>query len=485
MGVIKKQSISNSIIFYIGMFIGAVNTVLIYPNVFNEQPEHWGLIQLLIAYAMVLSTFSSFGFPKIIIKFFPTLKEKGNLIFSSFLFPLLGILFFFLIYYFFKDQIFDLLNIAPILRDNFVYIFFLVFCISFYDILTSISRSSLDAVTPVIFNEFFLKTFTLIILIVHGFKIIDFNQFLLLYIFGYLSKLIFLLYFQISKKRISISLKFNQLDFKKILTFGLFVFAGGLSIILVTRLDMIMIGYLLDLENVAFYTLAFFIGNAIAVPGRSVITISVPLIAQAWQKNDLKEIGVIYSKSAINQLIISGFFFVLIWLNIDDVFSLLPTKFTQGKWVVFYIGLAQLVNMACGVNGAIIVNSDYYKFDLNTNLFLLIVTIITNIILIPIYGIDGAAMATAISLLLFNFIRVILIYVKMKIHPFSNSSLYTIVILLGTYFICDFIFLSSNVYLNIIIRSLISLIIFFPLCLKFNLSEDISKLYNQILKRFI
>ena len=57
MGVIKKQSISNSIIFYIGMFIGAVNTVLIYPNVFNEQPEHWGLIQLLIAYAMVLSTF--------------------------------------------------------------------------------------------------------------------------------------------------------------------------------------------------------------------------------------------------------------------------------------------------------------------------------------------------------------------------------------------------------------------------------------------
>ena len=88
--------------------------------------------------------------------------------------------------------------------------------------------------------------------------------------------------------------------------------------------------------------------------------------------------------------------------------------------------------MACGVNGAIIVNSDYYKFDLYTNLFLLIVTIITNIILIPIYGIDGAAMATAISLLLFNFIRVILIYVKMKIHPCSNSSLYTIVILLGT-----------------------------------------------------
>ena len=55
MGVIRKQSISNSIIFYLGMSIGAINTVLIYPNVFNDQPEHWGLIQLIVAYALVLS----------------------------------------------------------------------------------------------------------------------------------------------------------------------------------------------------------------------------------------------------------------------------------------------------------------------------------------------------------------------------------------------------------------------------------------------
>ena len=135
-----------------------------------------------------------------------------------------------------------------------------------------------------------------------------------------------------------------------------------------------------------FNTLAFYIGNAIAVPGRSVITISVPLLSKACENQNLKEIKTIYSKSSINQLIVSGFLFLIIWLNLHDVFTLLPEKFTHGKWVVFYIGLAQLINMACGVNGAIIVNSDYYKFDLYTNLFLLIVTICSNLLLIPKLG---------------------------------------------------------------------------------------------------
>ena len=205
---------------------------------------------------------------------------------------------------------------------------------------------------------------------------------------------------------------------------------------IVTRLDMLMIGYLLDLEQVAFYTLAFYIGNAIAIPGRSVISISVPLIYKAWENQDFKEIDLIYSKSAINQLIVSGLLFLVVWLNIDEVLSLLPEKFSYGKWVVFYIGLAQLVNMSCGVNGAIIVNSKYYKFDLYTNLILLFITVLLNFLLIPIFGINGAAMATAVSIVLFNLIRIIIIYYKMKIQPFSKKTLITVLILFLIYLLC-------------------------------------------------
>ena len=55
--------------------------------------------------------------------------------------------------------------------------------------------------------------------------------------------------------------------------------------------------------------------------------------------------------------------FVCVWLSVDDIFSLLPEKFSGGRLVVFFIGLSQLFNVAMGVNGAIILNSKYYRFD--------------------------------------------------------------------------------------------------------------------------
>ena len=141
MGVVRNQSIKNSINFYVGMGIGAINTVLIYPNVFNDQPEHWGLIQILVAYAMVVSTFSHMGIPKVFVRFFPTIKESGQLLFLSLLVPFFGFLLACLAYFLFNEQILSFVNATPLLKENFIYVFFLVFCISFYDVLAGISRS--------------------------------------------------------------------------------------------------------------------------------------------------------------------------------------------------------------------------------------------------------------------------------------------------------------------------------------------------------
>jgi len=81
MGIVRNQSIKNSISFYIGMAIGAINTVIIYPNVFNDHPEHFGLIQILIAYAILVSTFTTFGIPKTFVRFSLLSKKKDNYIF--------------------------------------------------------------------------------------------------------------------------------------------------------------------------------------------------------------------------------------------------------------------------------------------------------------------------------------------------------------------------------------------------------------------
>ena len=485
MGIVRNQSIKNSISFYIGMSIGAVNTILIYPNVFKNNPEHFGLIQVLVAYAIVISTFTTVGIPTTFMRFFPSIKEKGQLFFLSLIVPFIGFILASLSYFLFKDQVFEFINASDLLKENFFYIILLVFFIGFYDVLSAISRSYLSAATPIFINEVFLKFYSMSTLLFHWFGYIDFTAFLQIYLFGYVLKFTILFILQFREDRLTFNFSLKDLDLKELLKFGFYVLVGGASIMIVTRLDMMMIASLLDLEQVAFYTVAFFIGNAIKIPGKSIVTISTPLVAKAWENQDLNEIQTLYAKSSINQLIIGGILFVCIWLNIDEIFSLLPEKFQGGSWVVFYIGLSQLFSITAGINGIIIVNSKYYKYDLYTNVILVFITIATNYILIPIHGINGAAIATAISLLLFNLFRLIFIKVKMDMQPFSKDTVFTILVLLGVYLILNNMNLALLPIFAIVVKSSLALLIYIFLVIKLKLSEDISGFVNDLKSRFI
>jgi O-antigen/teichoic acid export membrane protein len=111
---------------------------------------------------------------------------------------------------------------------------------------------------------------------------------------------------------------------------------------------------------------------------------------------------------------------------------------------------------------------------------LVVITIASNLILIPKYGIDGAAMATAISVLLFNLIRLILIKVKMNMHPFSFNSFKTILVLFVIYYLLQPLPKSSILLLDIFWRSSITIILYIPLVLWLKLSEDITKFTKDL-----
>ena len=82
MGVVKSQSIKFYQL-YTGIAVGAINTIFIFPHVFENQPDHWGLVQLLIGYAIAISTFSHLGAPQIYNRFFPVIKKKVNCCFLA------------------------------------------------------------------------------------------------------------------------------------------------------------------------------------------------------------------------------------------------------------------------------------------------------------------------------------------------------------------------------------------------------------------
>jgi len=248
---------------------------------------------------------------------------------------------------------------------------------------------------------------------------------------------------------------------------------------------MLMIEHYLDLKQVAYYGLAFFIGSVIRVPSRSISSISSPLIAKSFEENNNSNIQNIYSKTSINLLIIGGVIFLCIMLNIDDILLILPEKFSHGKFVVLFIGMAQLVNLVAGLHGLILVHSSYYKSIIYFNVFLFVVTFITNIIFIPKYGINGAALATLVSLFLFNASRMVYVYKTMKFHPFSVKTAIAFLMIAGIYILLSIIPLTSFSFVNIFIRCILacSLVVF--CVLYFKLSEDISQIIQSNLNKFL
>ena len=196
MGVVRLQSIKNSVSFYLGMAIGAINTVFIYPYAFEDNPEYFGLIQVIIAYS-ILFAITTVGVPKVFLRFFPEIKSKSQLYFFSLITPLIGLAAL-LLYFLFKEQLFSIINASDLLKDNFFYIIILVFFIGFFDVLTAISRSFLDSTTPVFINEVFLKIYSMSMLFLYWFGFLSFDNFLKIYFFRFfLGNLLFYLLFKL------------------------------------------------------------------------------------------------------------------------------------------------------------------------------------------------------------------------------------------------------------------------------------------------
>jgi O-antigen/teichoic acid export membrane protein len=272
---------------------------------------------------------------------------------------------------------------------------------------------------------------------------------------------------------------------RKMSKYGLVTLLTSSAAILVNRIDVLMLGYYLELENIAFYTVAFFMASLIHIPARSILQIVKPLLAKAWAENNMQEIVNLYRKTALNQLIIGILLFIGVWMNINDLLLFVPEKYQGIQMVFFYIGLSKLIDVSVGVNGAIISTSNYYKFDLYINMVLILIVIVTNITFIPLYGIVGAAMATSLAILIHNTIKTIVLYLLFRIHPFQINIFKVILVSVLIYYVLNlipFTLIDSNI-LRVLIRSVCIGLVYSFVIIRFKLSDDINQLFKKLIRR--
>jgi O-antigen/teichoic acid export membrane protein len=183
-------------------------------------------------------------------------------------------------------------------------------------------------------------------------------------------------------------------------------------------------------------------------------------------------------------MIAGSFIFMGIWLNIDFIFSIIPNGdiYKAGKYVVFFLALAKLLDMSLGVNYEIIQNSEYYRWNIFLTPFLAILSIILNLYFISRYGYVGAAIATAISILTYNILRTLLVLVKLKLHPFDANYIKIIPIIFIPFIINYFISI-ENLILNLCCNVFIIFVTFILPIYLLKASDEVNSLVDIVLDK--
>lgn len=492
MGVIKRQGIKQSIVTYLSTAIGAVNVLFI--STFILTAEELGFYNFFISTGMLVMPFALIGTNSIVIRFYPEFKNKSNgdngffrLILSL---SLIGLGITSTLIYFFQD-LFSSFYADKMAGFEGLFLLFIPLIIfkGLSVIFTAHINNYQRIVVPAILNNLLLKITFPLFCILYYFDLLSYEGLLLgmMSVFALIPlALIAYLYHLNGIKLQPINWSFlDAVRKKRVFSFMQFGVLVGLSGNIAFLIDIFMVGSLINVGQVAVYSIAFFIADVIDIPKKAIASISAPIIAKAWNENNKEEIKKIYKKSSINLFLYASLLLALIWASIFDLFAIIPKGevYSQGAMVVLILGCTKVIDAVTSVNDQVLSLSKYYKVSFYSILTLSVVNILNNMWLIPMHQINGAALSTLISVLLFNLIKLIFIQYKMGFHPFGKNHIKVLLLAFSCYFIGYSLPLDFHPIWNIVLRSILIMSIFLSISIYFKLSTDVNEALGQVLRK--
>jgi len=483
MGIVFKQSFNNTLILFLGFAIGGLNVLFLYTHFL--EAEYFGLITFLLSAANMIMPLIVFGMQHTIIKFFSSYKnqhEQDSFLLTAILLPMLIIIPLALLGVVFYQQIAEFLARENIIIEKYTYtIFFTAIFMGYFEVFYAWSRVQMKSVFGNFIKEVFARICISILLFAVYFDWIDANQFIYAVVLVYLLRMIIM-------KLYAFSLYFPKIEWnglpkniREILSFSLYIIMAGSAGTILLEIDKFMIPQMKYIAEVAYYSVGVYIASVIGIPSRAMQQIINPITARELNNNNLEEVEVLYQKSSLNLLIVGGLLFLLINVNIEELYNIIDREeYTVGIYVVFVISISELIKLSLGTNGAILTNSRYYKMLFYYAIGMAISVILLNRLLIDSMGIQGAALATLIVVALFSLLKIIYVNKKMKMQPFTKKTATLLGLIAFLFLIFYFIDLPFHSLVNILIKSCLITFIFVFTVVKLKLSDDM----NLMVKRY-
>lgn len=491
MGIVIRQSIKGTVINYIGAFIGFLITFFVQTKYLSA--EDIGLLSVVYEAGMMFAAFAMLGTNSSAIRFFPYFKDEkkkhNGFFFYLMYFPFVGTLIFVPIYLLLYTPISDYFSQnSALFVDYYYWIVPLIFFLLYWVVFECYASILLRIAIPKFIREVGLRVLLLILYLLYGFEIIDLNGLIAGFIASYGIGAICCFWY-VSKIG-TVSLKHDPAFVDKplriqALKYIAFLVIGALSGGIVGRLDLFMVSAEMGLDYAGIFRIAFYIVAVIGIPAQSISTIAAPLAADLLVKGNLEEANTLYRKVALNQFIAGSLVFLFIWINIDNIYMIIPNgdEYKIGKWAVFFMALGKIIEVTLSFGGNLVAYSKFYYWGLYFTFFLTAVTILSNNLLIPVLGVTGAALATAITTLISYGLQQWLLFVKIKANPYTIGLLKQLGIIVILWSVNLLFPTVENPWFDCIYRSMILGILALILVYLFKVSEEMNSLIRSLFVR--
>ncbi len=466
MSVIARQGFKYSLIGYFGFLLGTISAIFIFPY----DMEFYGKLRYIMPTAEMLLPIVVFGISFSNVKFFHQTQNDGknqNLLSLSLagislnfiLFSLLFLLFFLVFPQYQQLQLWKMKwLILPLI---------LVMALS--AVLNKYISNFRRIAVPNIFENLFPK-------------IANLGAFCLFFFLGVAERGAYGFFFGMFVLALAgyflyaNSLEKIQPDFdtsyvrkndlwKQILNYSFYGFLGNIGNFVAFRVDNFMIGEFLNFEENGVYSIILSILSFILIPQMGLFNISAPVINKTIAEGEFEELDRFHKKTSLTLFFLGAVLFSCILVGFPHLSSFIKNgeQLRQAEPVIWILGFAMIFDLATGFNGHIISLSKYYRFNIIVMLFLATTTVVLNYLFLTRtdLGIIGIAMATAISLTLFNAIKIYFNYLKFKVFPLTIEMMYILIICTLAITLAVMFPNSNSEFINLIYKPAFVLIVLF------------------------
>lgn len=499
MGVILQQSIKGTIVTYLGTFLGFLTTFFVLTRFLT--PAEVGLSRVLIDTATLLISLAQLGTSTSIIRFFPYFKDEEHQHHGFFgwtvIIPFLGFLVFGALYMLLRKPMSSIfVSNSPLFVNFYYFVLPLAFAMLYQIVFETNINVLMHVVFPRFVREILVRLCMLTTYLLYAFNHITITGFVsaicITYGIAAIANIAYLLH--LGKFKWKPDLKFVTPELRRNFFFyTLFLLTSALSGILAPMLSSYFVTAQMGLKMTGIFAIATYMASMIAMPYRSLGAIATPQVAQAVKDNDDEQVSTLTQKVALNQTFVGIFVFLAIWINIDLIYAILPNGdlYSTGRNALFFLLWGQLVTSSLMISNNVLNYSKFYYLSLLLTILLTTATLCLNAVMLPPWGMAGAAAASTLAFVIYYALQLWVIKQMLNVRVVTGNQLRLGMLLLAV-IVLDWL---ANRYLIppshdlfvlllvAVIKNILLLALPAYYCYKRQFSEDINYLIGIILDK--